>query len=157
MTVLSRRSRVTTRPAVARVRRTPVAAESKRDFYGEVCEKLKLIANDDAEIADIMTRRQSAEREIEALMREGKLKHVDDNLYEAVLAATVGKASRNLDPAKIKKLMAPEDFMKVITVSATELKKFMTEQEINKVAPLIPGKVGEEKLTVGPKAKKRKG
>lgn len=138
------------RPAARTVRTV------KRNYYGEVCDQLQLIAELEAEEQDLSRRRQELEQGIRALMDAGELTEVDDGAFQAKITTPAGKASRTIDPDKFYDAVSTNDFWASISVGVTAAKQYLTDAEIDKISNVVPGVPGEPKLTISPVKKGKK-
>ena len=75
--------------------------------------------------------------------------------WECKFVTPMTREIREPDIAKIKKAMKPEEFLQVIKIQITSLKKFMTEREIDALSKVTPAVAGERQFVVGPAAVKK--
>lgn len=150
MTIM-RRTRPT-RPAVAQARRV---VRTRQNFFGDVCEKLKLIANLEEQAEELARQRTEIEEEIEALMVAGKLQDVDDGVWSAAYKPSAGRASSEVDLTKFRKYVGDAKFFSVVKVGVTDAKTLVSEKEWVKAGiTTVEGKAGPQKLSITRKKKK---
>ncbi len=154
----TRISRSTTRPAVAEARRIVRRAPPARNYYNEVIEQLKLIADLEVEQSDLDRRRKEVEERIQKLMIEGTLQEADDGALKAEYKPTTGRSSTDIDPLKFMKFLGKDreaEFWSCVKIGVSEAKQFITDREISKVGTFTPAVAGPAKLTVTRKKKSK--
>lgn len=109
---------------------------------------LQLIAKNTGQIEVLVAANEQASAALHAALVAAKIVGYTDGAWEAKIVDVMSKTSKDIDPAKVKDSLGLEDFMKVVKVSATELKQFMSEREINAVSKITPAKVTGNKLVV---------
>lgn len=135
------------------IRRTRAVARGvlrqENNHIKDIDERMQSIARIRQEMLAAAQQISELEKEVEELMKKGKL---EEHQYLDLLAhfvETKTNASTFVDPKVLyAKLKDKNDFFSVVKVQVGELKSVMTEKEIEAVAKITPGKVTGTKFEI---------
>lgn len=128
--------RLTMRPTVRVARASKQQDDSALDAAKTKAEELlKSIAKFDAQIDTVVEGRTKAVEQLEAVLREAKLTGYTDGKYEAEIVDVISRVSRDISvPTLRKEISCDADFYDCLSVSMTNVKKYLSEKEIDKIA-----------------------
>jgi len=116
-------------------------AQLAQETRGKINEHLKLIANLDSQLDELMVRLNAEHAEVEALLRKAKIDKHSDGAYIASIEEVVSRQSRTVDPKRFKAAVADSDFWGCVSVSVTKAEKVLSERELNEISRIVPGQV----------------
>ena len=113
---------------------------AEQDAKQKVVWRLQLIAKNNQAIDKAAAENEMLHAEIEKLMKDAKLLGVTDGKMLAEMKDVFSRASRTIKPALFYKMLKLEDFLSCVSVGVTEAKKFLSDNEIDKISDKVDAK-----------------
>lgn len=138
------------RAAVAR-REDEAALQEQRALDEQlITQGLQSIARLQDEIAERAKLLQTAQDEVEKLMRKHKILDFSDGRLEARIVQEFTREAKEIDPAVLYGKIAHPAFFACVKVQLTKLKEYMAEGEIRAISKITPPVKAGTKFVVEP-------
>ena len=104
----------------------------------------------ESDIKAMQSMREAKMKKLEDAMRDAGLDTIIGETGSAEISVVKGRNTTNTDTRAVHKMLSQEEFFEVVKVVRSNLPKVMTQNQIDSVSTVVPGKVGAEKIVIRP-------